>query len=268
MSGRTMGNILKITVALIIFIFMPVLVLMVGIGRKNRKVITEGAIYVALFLAAFSTPEDSPLYTLASFVGVGVIGVSAIRLYMLRDLWLRGKGEDPRHNVPTQPDAATSPVHRPSPAGASAASPTEDLSRDLAWVASLAKQNKDRLPVDAYISILETCQTLDGVIDAETRQPVGDASFEYELTATVREFLPAVIRNYLAIPPSMLDNRQPSGRTPNEELAEQLQLLSGQAETLHTSRHRHTSAELTNTGNFLRERFGHRQGGGYDFGIR
>ena len=144
--------------------------------------------------------------------------------------------------------------------------PTRGLSQALAWTAALAKQNKNRIPTESYVSVLETCQTLDAVIDAETQQPMGDPQFEYELTATVREYLPAVLRNYLAIPPSMVDTRQVNGRTPNEELVEQLQLLSRQAETLHSSRHRHISAELSNMGNFLRERFRTNQGGPLDLG--
>ncbi|WP_460455242.1 hypothetical protein, partial [Arthrobacter monumenti] len=139
---------------------------------------------------------------------------------------------------------------------------------DLAWVTSRAKQNKHRLPADAYVAILETSQTLDAVIDAERRQPSADARFEYELEAIVGEYLPAVLQGYLAIPPSMVENQQPNGKTPDEELAEQLQLLSGQAEALHSNRHSQTSAELSNTGNFLRERFGHHQRDGFDFGIK
>jgi predicted phage gp36 major capsid-like protein len=64
-----------------------------------------------------------------------------------------------------------------------------------------------------------------------------------------------------------VNNRQPNGKTPNDELAEQLQLLSRQADALHSSRHSQTSAELTSTGNFLRERFGHHHQGAFDFGI-
>ncbi len=142
-----------------------------------------------------------------------------------------------------------------------------DLSPDLVWIASHAKQNKHRLPSGAYVTILETSQTLDAVIDAEIRQPSKDARFEYELSAIIREYLPAVLRGYLAIPPAMVENRQPNGKTANEEFDEQLQLLSRQADTLHSSRHRQTSAELTSTGNFLRERFGHHQKGEFDFGI-
>ncbi|KAD3455989.1 hypothetical protein GD627_14855 [Arthrobacter yangruifuii] len=262
MSRLTLGNVFKVTVALLFFPFMPLLILMIGVRRKNFKVILEGALYVALFLAAVSITS-----TLSAFVGLGVIAVSGMRSYMLRDLWLHRRaprGAQPyvmaQPSVPAQSAPSSSAPEAPVDPSA------QELAQALAWSASLAKQNKARIPTEAYVSILETCQTLDAVIDAEARQPLGDPQFEYELSATVRDYLPSVLRSYLAVPPRMLETRQASGRTPNQELVEQLQLLSGQADTLHASRHRRTSAELTNTGNFLRERFG--RGQGYDFGIK
>ena len=194
--------------------------------------------------------------------------VSAVRSYMLRDLWLPRRVRKTQRGDTVQAHSATLPSSQPYPAATSLAGPSEDLSTALAWVGSQAKQNKHRLPADTYVTILETCQMLDSVIDAESRQPSADARFEYELEAVVREYLPAVLQGFLAIPPSMVDNRQPNGRTPNEELVEQLRLLLGQAETLHSTRHSQTSADLTTTGNFLRERFGHHQQGGFDFGIK
>lgn len=273
MSRLTLGNIFKATVAVLFFPFMPLLILMIGVRRKNVKVILEGAVYVALFLAAVAITS-----TLSAFVGLGVIAVSAMRAYMLRDLWLHRRVRGPRPYMMAQPAGAPAPYpaetgQQSAQAGSQPAPPnpsdqsTQELSQALAWSASLAKQNKARLPLEAYVSVLETCQTLDAVIDAEARQPLGDPQFEYELSATVRDYLPSVLRSYLAIPPRMLETPQASGRTPNQELAEQLQLLSGQADTLHASRHRRTSAELTNTGNFLRERFGNGKSG-FDFGIR
>lgn len=272
MSRLTLGNVVKVTLVVLFFYFVVLLVLLIGIRRKNPKVILEGAIYVALFIAAFSIPGDGALSTAAAFIGVGTMAVSAVRGYMLRDLWLHRRDRGRQRNLMVQPNG---PVQQnvpaqpqPYPAAAAPAGPgTGDLSSALAWVAALARQNKNQLPAEAYVTVLETCQTLDAVIDAETRQPSGDARFEYELAALVREYLPTVLRSYLAIPPSMVGDRQPNGRTPNEELVEQLQLLSGQAEALHSSRHSHMSAELTNTGNFLRERFGHHQRGGFDFGV-
>ena len=264
MSRLTMGNIFKVAVALLFFPFMPLLVLMIGVRRSNWKVILEGAVYVALVLAAVTVAGNSAsLAVLSTFVILGLIAVSAMRSYMLRDLWLHPRGRGPQ--AMPQPPAPVRQAATPSPAGS--APQSEDLSQALAWSAALARQHKNRIPTEAYVSILETCQTLDAVIDAETREPLGDPQFEYELSATVRDYLPSVLRSYVAIPPKMLETKQASGRTPNEELGEQLQLLAGQAETLYSGRHRGSSRDLTVSGNFLRERFGHRQGG-YDFGIK
>lgn len=265
MSRLTKGSVFKAILAVLFFPFIVFLVLLIGIGAKNKKVIVEGAIYVALFITAFSTPEGSALYSAASIIGLGAIAVAAVRSYMLRDLWLHRKGQGREHGSVVQPGVPVQAAPLQSePAPISA--PALDLSSSLGWVTSIAKRNKHRLPTQAYVTILETCQTLDAVIDAERQRPSADAQFEYELDAIVRQYLPTVLQGYLAIPPGMVDDRQPNGRTPNEELTEQLQLLSGQADALHSSRHGHTSAELSSTGNFLRERFGHQQSK-FDFGI-
>lgn len=261
MSRLTLENIFKVAVAVFFFPFLPLLVLMIGIRRKNVKVILEGALYVACILAVTAGATS---FLFGTFVVLGIIAVSGMRSYHLRDLWLhpRARGWRPFGMTPS-PDAG----QPGDPAATEASAATQGLSQALSWSASLAKRNRNRLPEQAYASVLETCRTLDSVIKAEEREPLGDPQFEYELSATVRDYLPSVLRSYLAIPPRMLETPQASGRTPNQELAEQLQLLSGQADTLHASRHRRTSAELTNTGNFLRERFGNGKSG-FDFGIR
>ncbi|WP_411733085.1 hypothetical protein [Paeniglutamicibacter sp.] len=263
MSRLTAGNLVRVTLAFFFLLFVAFYVLVIGVGAKNKKVILEGGLYAAAFIAAVSLSGAS-----GAFAGFAVMGLSAVRSYMLRDLWLPRRVRRPQHGATLQAHAPTQAPSQPSPAATSLAGPSDDLSTALAWVSSQAKQNKHRLPADTYVTILETCQMLDSVVDAESRQPSGDARFEYELEAMVREYLPTVLRGFLAIPPSMVDNRQPNGRTPNEELVEQLRLLLGQAETLHSTRHSQTSADLTTTGNFLRERFGHHQPGGFDFGIK
>lgn len=267
MSRLTVGNVVKVALAVLFFPFIFLLVLMIGVRRKSRNVILEGVLYVALFLLAVSVPSDSALSTTSAFVAFGVWGVSAIRSYMLRDMWLHRRTRGQQSVAPIQPPTPAQPTYRPSPVAAPVHPSAEELSHPLAWVAAMAKQNKHRLTSEAYVTLLETCQTLDAVIDAERRQPTADARFEYELSAMVREYLPSVLQGYLAIPLSMTGDRQPNGRTPDQEFAEQLQLLSGQAEALHSSRHSQASAELTTTGNFLRESFGHQQRGGFDFGI-
>lgn len=268
MTRFTAGNIFKAALAFFFFIFVAFLVLIIGIGAKSKKIIFEGAIYSAVFIVGLSIPEDNVLATLGASLGLLAMIVSAVRSYMLRDFWLRKKVRRPQYGQPVQASMNEAFPTQPPPVAPVQAQPSDELSTALTWVSAHAKQNKHRLPSDTYVTILETCQTLDAIIDAEARQPSADARFEYELEALVREYLPAVLQGYLAIPPSMVENQQPNGRTPNEELVEQLGLILGQAEALHSNRHRQTSAELTSTGNFLRERFGHHQKGRFDFGIK
>ncbi|MGP5382285.1 hypothetical protein ACTXL8_08885 [Glutamicibacter arilaitensis] len=269
MSRLTMGNIIKAVLAILFSVFVAFYVLLIGLSAKNKKLIIEGAIYAVIFSIAFSLPGDS-----GAFAGVGSMAVSAVRTFMLRDIWLPRRNQNPKHVTVVQQSAPMHAYHptavpaQPVPAPPSFPGAQDDLSTSLTWVNAQAKQNKHRLPADTYVTILETCQMLDSAIDAERRQPSGDARFKYELEAMVREYLPSVLRGYLAIPPSMVGSRQPNGRTPNEELAEQLSLLQGQAEALHGTRHQQTSSDLTTTGNFLRERFGHHQPDGFDFGIK
>ena len=262
MSRLTVKNIVKVALTVMFFPFLAFLLLIVGLGAKKKKLILEGALYCGIFLIAVALPGGS-----GAFVGLAAMGFSAVRSYMFRDLWLPRRTRKSKRGEIIQEFAPTIPVAQPVPSTASFAGSSDELAVALTWVSVQAKANKHRLPADTYVTILETCQLLDSVIDAEIRQPSADARFEYELEAMVREYLPSVIRGYLSIPPSMVESRQPNGKTPNEELVEQLRLLLGQAETLHSTRHSQTSADLTSTGNFLRERFGHHQQGGFDFGI-
>lgn len=269
MSRITPGNIVKSILAFLFSAFVAFYVLIIGLTSKNKKLILEGAIYAAVFVIALSLPGGS-----GAFVGFGSMVVSAVRTFMLRDIWLPRRNQNPQHvtviqqPAPTYAYPPTFVPPQPAPAPTPFPAAPDELSTALAWVNAQAKQNKHRLPADTYVTILETCQMLDSAIDTELRQPSSDARFTYELEAMVREYLPSVLRGYLAIPPSMVDNRQPNGRTANEELVEQLALLLGQAEALHSTRHQQSSSDLTTTGNFLRERFGHHQPGGFDFGIK
>lgn len=272
MTRITLLNFVKVAAALFFFPFAAFLLLVVGVGAKNKRVVLEGGAYGAAFLLAVF----GPLGGVGAFVGLGSWVLSIVRALWLRDLWLHARPRVTGFQAasplvaasgPT-PQFVAAPAWQPAPAASTPLTgPLGDLPTALAWVSSTAKQNKHRLPAGAYVTVLELCQTLDAVIDAEVRQPSRNAAFEYELEAIVRQYLPMVLQGYLGVPANMLELRQPNGRTPNQELQEQLQLLSRQAEALHASRYGQVSAELSSTGNFLRERFGHQQRGGFDFGI-
>ncbi|HZK05122.1 MAG TPA: hypothetical protein VFC82_04650 [Actinomycetaceae bacterium] len=278
--SSTTKTVLKILLALTLLPFASFLLLFAGAKAKNRNLMVEGAVYATIFVVSVYLPSGSAI---GAILFLGSIAASAARSVQVRDLWLKKPTPQPQlqpASVYGTPPVAQfppqvlgtpyppQPVAAPFPAAPITSTTTvnDDLLSALAWVVSRAKQNRHRLPADAYVTILECCQTLNSVEDAEKQLPSVDTEFQYELEAMVREYLPSVLKNYLAIPASMVNDPQANGRTPVEELSEQLQLLNRQAETLHASRHGHASAELTNTGNFLREKFGH-QAAKFDFGI-
>ena len=250
MSRLTLGNVVKVAAVLVFLPLLAYLVLVIGAVRKDLRTALEGLLYAGAFsVAVFVLHSWGPPVLLA----LAAMGASGVRSWHLRDLWL------PARRRWWKPDPAkTSIVVDPGSAERTiAAEGSEQLLSAVTWVRTHADVNRRRLPGDTHRTLLQTCQVLEAVIVAEEREPTGDARFEYELEAMVREYLPAVLRNYLAIAPSRVHERQPNGRTPDEELTEQLRILSGQSDALYASHHRRVAAEMSTTGNFLREKYGH-----------
>ncbi len=264
MTRWTLGNVVKVGLVVLFLPLLAFLVLVIGAVKKRALVILEGLVYAAGFAVGIFVLDVIGLGGLLALVSMGASGV---RAWHLRDLWLPARRRWWHRLLPEETDAPTAQVTTSPPAEA-ALEGADGRAATLTWVGSLARRQRPRLPSGAYVTLLETCQVLDAVVEAERREPTRDASFEYELDALVREYLPAVVRGYLAIPVRLLDARQPNGRTPKEELAEQLDLLFRQAEALHAARHSHAPAQLTTMGNFLREKFGHRKQDAFDFGVK
>ncbi|WP_454084199.1 hypothetical protein [Georgenia sp. Marseille-Q6866] len=261
MSRLTLGNVLKVGAVVVFLPLIAYLVLLIGGVKKKAGVILEGLLYAAGFTAGIFVLD---IIGLGGVLALASMGVSAMRSWHLRDLWLpaRRRWWHRFTGAPSQELVEASPPPEAAVEGA------DGRAAALGWVGALAKQSRMRLPSNAYVAFERTHRLLGAVVDAERREPSRDARFEYELDAMVREYLPGVLRSYLAIPPDMVETRQPNGRTPNEELTEQLQLLAGQAEALHASRHSRIAAQLTTTGNFLREKYGNLHREAFDFGVK
>lgn len=252
MSRLTLGNVVKVAGVLVFLPLLAYLVLVIGAVRKDLRTALEGLLYAGAFsTAVFVLDPWGPPALLA----LTAMGASGVRSWHLRDLWLPAR---PRwwKRVPA---AAVTVIEAVRTQRTLPVAGSEHLPSAVAWTRRHADRNRHRLPGDAHRTVLHICQVLDSVIAAEQREPTGDPRFEYELDAVTREYLPAVLRSYLAIAPSRRQERQPDGRTPDEELTEQLRILSGQADALDASRHRRLTADLSTTGNFLRDKYGHRQ---------
>jgi hypothetical protein len=251
MSRLTLGNVVKVTTVVVFLPLLAYLVLVIGAVRKDLRTALEGLIYgVAFSLAVFALDFWGPPALLA----LTAMGASGVRSWHLRDLWLPA-----RRRWWKRDPGETSTVLGPLGARIVAVEGSEHLPSAVAWVRRHADRNRGRLPEGTHRTLLQICQVVDAVIAAEQREPTGDPLFEYELDAMARQYLPAVLRSYLAIAPGRVHERQPNGRTPDEEFTEQLRILSAQADSLYAGRHRRLTAELSTTGNFLRDKYGHRQ---------
>jgi hypothetical protein len=260
MSRLTLGNVVKVTAVLAFLPLLAYLVLVIGAVRKNLRATIEGLLYAGAFSTAVFVLD---LWGAPALLALAAMGASGVRSWHLRDLWLPARRRWWKQDPATSTVAASGRAEHTLTAEGS-----EHLPAAVEWVRRHADRNGRRLPADAHRTILQTCQVLDALIAAEQREPTGDPQLEYELEAMARRYLPAVLGNYLAIAPSRVHERQPDGRTPDEELTEQLRILSGQADALYASRHRRLTAELSTTGNFLREKYGHRQPDASDFRLR
>ncbi|WP_298456646.1 hypothetical protein [uncultured Cellulomonas sp.] len=261
MSRLTFGNVVKVTAVLVFLPLLAYLVLVIGTVRKNVRTALEGLLYAGAFSAAVLLPD---FWGPPALLALTAMGTSGVRSWHLRDLWLPA-----RRRWWKRDPAETSAVDGPARAGHDVAIEGSDgLPSAIAWVRRHADHNRHRLPADAHRAVLQICGVLDAVIATEQRDHTADPRFEYELDALARRYLPAVLKNYLAIAPSRVHERQPDGRTPDEELTEQLRILAGQADALSASRHRRLTAELSTSGNFLREKYGHLQPDAPDAHVR
>jgi hypothetical protein len=252
MSRLTLGNVVKVTAVLLFLPLLAYLVLVIGAVRKNLRATLEGVLYAGAFSTAVFVLD---FWGPPALLALTAMGASGVRSWHLRDLWLPAR----RRWWKRDPAGTSSVVESAHAHHGIAVEGSDHLPSAVAWVRMHADRNRHLLPGDTHRTVLQTCQVLDAVLAAEQREPTGDPRFEYELDAMARRYLPAVLKNYLAIAPSRVHERQPNGRTPVEELTEQLRILSVQAEALDASRHRHLTAELSTSGNFLREKYEHRQ---------
>lgn len=247
MSRLTLGNVVKVAAVVAFWPLLAYLVLVIGGVRRSLRTALEGLLYAGAFSVAVFLPD---FWGPPALLALAAMGVSGVRSWHLRDLWLPARRRWWRRRA-----AASTEIEIRTPQ-AGAVEGSEHLPSAVAWVRLHADQHRHRLPGETHRIVLHTCQVLDAVIAAEQREPTADPRFEYELDAMARRYLPAVLRNYLAISPSRVHERQPNGRTPDEELTDQVRILSAQAEALYASRHRRLTAELSTTGNFLREKYG------------
>ena len=116
----------------------------------------------------------------------------------------------------------------------------------------------DRLPVGVVPQVRAIEDALRELLDhvAATAGSATSAQERFTLAATVNDYLPTSIDAYLALPPAFAEShRTPAGRSPGEELLEQLILLESAVRDLALAIYSGDAERLSTQGRFLDSRF-------------
>ncbi|HST47586.1 hypothetical protein [Jatrophihabitans sp.] len=128
------------------------------------------------------------------------------------------------------------------------------LRLDLATVNRFVNQNSGRLPGESVVTARRITDLLREVIDTSEIRPL-DIYAVISIKGIVRDYLPTTLRGFLALDPAQLTVPRPSGRTPAQSLAEQLEALLDAAADLLAATQAQDADALLSQGSFLRTKF-------------
>jgi hypothetical protein len=154
------------------------------------------------------------------------------------------------------PEAGSPPV--PGAPPATGPQPDDDdpdtLRRDLAAVNRFVNQNSGSLPGESVVTARRITDLLREVVDTSEIRSL-DIYAVISVKGILRDYLPTTLRAFLALDPGQLTVPRPSGRTPVESLAEQLDALLDAAADLLAATHAQDADALLSQGSFLRTKF-------------
>lgn len=159
--------------------------------------------------------------------------------------WFRKLLAPPAPGAPPEPPAAGPQHDDDDPA---------TLRLDLALVNRYVNQNSGRLPGESVVTARRITDLLREVIDTSEIRPL-DVYAVISIKGMVRDYLPTTLRAFLALDEAQLNLPRPSGRTPVQSLAEQLEALLEAAASLLSATQAQDADALLSQGSFLRTKF-------------
>jgi hypothetical protein len=131
----------------------------------------------------------------------------------------------------------------------------EMLAGTLAELIRTINRNAGRLPVAAVVAARHVTDVVDAILDSIGEEATPDVQAVISVRGILRDYLPTTLTSFLALDPAILDRPLPDGRTPADQLADQLNdLWTAAADVLAATRARDADALVTQ-GNFLRTKF-------------
>jgi hypothetical protein len=155
------------------------------------------------------------------------------------------------------PPAVPAPGAAQQPPVAEPDSDSDDpatLRIDLARLNRFINQNSGRLPGESVVTARRITDVLREVIDTSEVRPL-DIYAVISVQGILRDYLPTTLRGFLALDDAQLRAARPSGRTPIESLAEQLEALLDEAASLLSAAQAQDADALLSQGSFLRTKF-------------
>jgi hypothetical protein len=111
-----------------------------------------------------------------------------------------------------------------------------------------------RLPAEGVVIARRVLDVVREVIETSADRDL-DIRAIVAIRGILEDYLPTTLRAYLAIDPSVVDQRRPSGRTPSQSFIEQLDVLWGSAMDLLDAARAQDADALLSQGSFLRTKF-------------
>jgi hypothetical protein len=163
-------------------------------------------------------------------------------------------GRDQPAAPPQQPAPQQVPpqaAEQAPPAG----DPIEELERQLTELVRRVNRAGGTMPEGGVPAVREVEDVLRPLLRYLRSNPP-TAEEMIPVRATVTDYLPSTVNAFLALPPDFaVTHRNRMGRTPAEELLEQLRLLAEGAQEYATAIYAGDAQELTNQGRFLATKF-------------
>lgn len=111
------------------------------------------------------------------------------------------------------------------------------------------------LPLDVQVKVEQIRRKCEVLQRERHRFPFGSPD-AYVIKATVEDYLPRTLDAFMAVPPASRERTMPNGKTPLQELKEQLSLLDSKLDEIAEDLQRQNFDRLLINRQFLEARFG------------
>lgn len=152
-----------------------------------------------------------------------------------------------------RPDPGPPPQPAPDPPRGPAG--PDRLAAELDAIVDRVNRAGGRMPEGAVVAVREIADLLRPLLGYLQVNPASETEM-IQVRAIVQDYLPTSVDTFLALPAGFTaTHRNRQGRTPGEELLDQLVLLIDATAECATAVYAGDAQALTNQGRFLRDRF-------------